>query len=334
MKTLKENWLPTMLATLVLCAVLVYQLLSVSVHADWQVATAYSELESVSGIAVMGDTVYATLERRHGDGEIVSLKGADREVLVGGLSKPDGLAVFGSNLIYTQESGMFPVFLLADGVSSPLFYANGAEGIMVTAAGEIFVVEDRPDGNLLKHDHGTGETSVVTANLEEAEGVCAMQSGEVYYTEKYHGAIYRPLILPQAEKNNITLDIDLPGCKTIVEADRMRLKQCFLNFMTNAVKYNKPGGSVTIRCEKKSEYLRINFTDTGFGISAEKQRNLFTPFDRLGRESGQIEGSGIGLVITKQLIEMMHGNLGIISTPDVGSTFWVELRSTGVEAHG
>jgi PAS domain S-box-containing protein len=112
----------------------------------------------------------------------------------------------------------------------------------------------------------------------------------------------------------------------IIWTDHTRLTQALLNLLSNAIKYNRKDGTVTISCQETSEHmLRISVTDTGIGIPEEKQHDLFVPFDRLGREAGEIQGTGIGLTITKQLIELLGGKLGFQSEEDKGSTFTIEV---------
>jgi len=117
------------------------------------------------------------------------------------------------------------------------------------------------------------------------------------------------------------------GCDGLyLLADRRRLLQVLHNLLSNAIKYNRPEGRVTIHCSRPdADHVRIAVTDTGPGISAEKQRELFQPFNRLGAEMGEVEGTGIGLLITRQLVELMGGALGLESHPGAGSTFWVDL---------
>ncbi|NQV57694.1 MAG: response regulator [Rhodospirillales bacterium] len=133
------------------------------------------------------------------------------------------------------------------------------------------------------------------------------------------------LTRPIADKRDISVDSAAIN-DAIVIADHIRLKQVFLNLIGNAVKYNVTGGKVTVSVEPQgSNELRICVADTGPGIPAEKQGELFQPFSRLGAEATEVEGTGIGLTITKQLVELMNGEIGFDSVPGKGSTFWIVL---------
>ncbi len=111
-----------------------------------------------------------------------------------------------------------------------------------------------------------------------------------------------------------------------VLADYTRVKQVLINLLSNAIKYNRKGGTVDVSCkETANNMFRISVTDTGRGIPEDKQIGLFKPFSRLGRETSDIEGTGIGLTVTKQLVELMEGRIGFESELNKGSTFWFEL---------
>jgi signal transduction histidine kinase/ActR/RegA family two-component response regulator len=118
-----------------------------------------------------------------------------------------------------------------------------------------------------------------------------------------------------------------PQTSLNVNADRTRLKQVLLNLLSNAVKYNREHGTVIVECAPGDEgRIRVAVQDTGAGLTPDQLRSLFQPFNRLGRDAS-IEGSGIGLVLTKRLVELMGGTIGVHSTPGTGSTFWIDLRS-------
>lgn len=136
----------------------------------------------------------------------------------------------------------------------------------------------------------------------------------------------RPLIEPLAAKAKIALEMPVPAADAMVRADYTRTKQALINLMSNAVKYNFEGGRIAVRAEQAADGLtRISVTDTGPGIPADRQAELFKPFNRLGAEVTEIEGTGIGLALTKKLVEMMEGRIGVESEIGVGSTFWFEL---------
>ena len=138
------------------------------------------------------------------------------------------------------------------------------------------------------------------------------------------------MIEPLAQKRGIRMSFPQGDAVYCVNADRTRVKQVLINLLSNAIKYNKPGGSVVVGCSAKSTsgMTRLTVTDTGPGLAPEKLGQLFQPFNRLGQESGGEEGTGIGLVVSKRLVELMDGVIGVESTPGKGSIFWVELIST------
>jgi PAS domain S-box-containing protein len=137
------------------------------------------------------------------------------------------------------------------------------------------------------------------------------------------------LVGPLAAEMGIHLDV--PGT-TVPErnilADLQRIKQVLLNLLANAIKYNRKGGRVTLSCaEPEPGRLRIEVSDTGPGIPPDKMARLFTPFERLGAEGTSIQGTGLGLALSKHLVEAMGGTLGVESAVGKGSTFWVEFST-------
>ena len=137
----------------------------------------------------------------------------------------------------------------------------------------------------------------------------------------------KAMIEPLAKQQGIKLSLPVLDVPYFVIADRVRLKQVFINLMTNAIKYNRPNGTIVVACTKILERTRISITDTGFGLSPEKINQLFQAFNRLGRETKSEEGTGIGLVVSKKMVELMGGTIGVESTVGVGSVFWFELAS-------
>ena len=136
----------------------------------------------------------------------------------------------------------------------------------------------------------------------------------------------RDMIAPLASQRGIGMAFP-DACPLNVLADRTRLKQILLNLLSNALKYNREQGQVAIECAPQAGgRVRISVRDTGVGLDAEQLALLFQPFNRLGQEGGTEEGSGIGLVVTKRLVELMDGSIGVSSAPGEGSIFWIELR--------
>jgi CheY-like chemotaxis protein len=134
---------------------------------------------------------------------------------------------------------------------------------------------------------------------------------------------------PQAKKRGIAMHFTSLQQPFFVHADRTRLKQVMINLLSNAIKYNRSGGSVIVSARPGSEgMVHISVADSGTGLSAGQLEQLFQPFNRLGREHGSEEGTGIGLVVTRQLVELMGGSIGVESTMDVGTTFWIELEAS------
>ncbi len=147
----------------------------------------------------------------------------------------------------------------------------------------------------------------------------------------------RSAIEPQAQKSGIRISFPEIDKQCFIKADRTRVKQVLSNLLSNAIKYNRMGGSVLVECgeassqrwtecgESAPQHLRISVTDTGPGLSPEQLAQLFRPFSRVGQETGAEADAGIGLVVTKRLVELMGGTIGVESAVGEGSVFWVDL---------
>jgi signal transduction histidine kinase/CheY-like chemotaxis protein len=134
------------------------------------------------------------------------------------------------------------------------------------------------------------------------------------------------LVQPLANQQKIQLQIEMtPGDDWYVQADLQRFKQVLLNLLSNAVNYNRVGGVVTVVGEEHAPSFRLWVRDTGRGMTAEKIGQLFTPFERLGAEETEVQGIGLGLAISRHLMEAMEGDIGVESIVGEGSAFWLEL---------
>ncbi len=163
-------------------------------------------------------------------------------------------------------------------------------------------------------ESGRIQMNPVAVNLEHVLGECVS------------------LVTPMADKRGIVVAYPRETVQGVtVSADTIRLKQVLLNLLSNAVKYNRELGRIDIDVAfPTASGVRISVRDTGRGIDAGRFSEIFTPFNRLGAETTNIEGTGIGLVITKRLVEMMGGGIGFDSLTGVGTTFWIDLNRTGV----
>jgi len=182
---------------------------------------------------------------------------------------------------------------------------NNAGGLLLELVNQVLDLSSIEEGNM--------EVSIEPVVLQDVLQEC------------------KSLIQPLADKNHIRLDFitDFTG---YVMADHTRLKQIILNLLSNAIKYNHDNGMVNIRCSHIAENrVRIEVRDTGYGIPDNKLNSLFEPFNRLDINPKKIEGTGIGLTISKKLTEMMKGTLSVQSETGRGSTFWIELE--GSQSH-
>jgi PAS domain S-box-containing protein len=167
--------------------------------------------------------------------------------------------------------------------------------------------------------------------INEILDLAAIESGHVSLsTEAVSlGAVMadcQAMMESQAQERSIRMTFPAFDNPVFVRADMTRLKQIVINLLSNAIKYNKERGTVVVDCRVSGpERIRISVRDTGQGLPPEKVAQLFQPFNRLGQEGSGVAGTGIGLVVTKRLAELMDGVFGVESTPGVGSVFWCEL---------
>ena len=145
------------------------------------------------------------------------------------------------------------------------------------------------------------------------------------------------LVMPAAAERRIAVTFDPSDAEydRYLQGDERRLRQVMLNLLSNAIKYNRPAGRIDVTCQLSDQGVRIDVTDTGPGIRAEDLPRLFTPFDRLGEESSDIEGTGIGLALSHRLVELMDGQLEVSSVVGTGSTFSLIMPpAAGVNSTG
>ena len=135
----------------------------------------------------------------------------------------------------------------------------------------------------------------------------------------------RRLLDPMAREREVHLHLRPPPAPGLVRADATRLQQVLLNLLSNAIKYNHHGGDVVLSYSALPGHLRIEVSDTGPGLSDEQQQRLFQAFERLDADLSAVEGAGIGLALSKALVDLMQGHIGVRSAAGQGSTFWVEL---------
>jgi PAS domain S-box-containing protein len=143
------------------------------------------------------------------------------------------------------------------------------------------------------------------------------------------------IVLPLITERALRLIDECPtGAEWQVLADRLRLRQVLVNLLSNAAKYNREHGTITVRCERRADRIRLSVSDTGMGIAPERLARLFQPFERLGAELGEVEGTGIGLALSKQLADLMGATLGADTSVGAGSVFWIELPRADSRAAG
>ena len=155
-------------------------------------------------------------------------------------------------------------------------------------------------------------------------GTLRLQPQAVALADAVHEC--QALVAPVMQQHGVQLEVQGPAGRH-VQADPTRLRQVLLNLLSNAAKYNRPGGRARLVWADAGARLRLEVHDEGAGLTAAQQARLFSPFERLGAEHGPVEGTGIGLALSKWLVERMGGAIGVCSSPGAGSCFWVELQA-------
>ncbi len=201
--------------------------------------------------------------------------------------------------------------------------------------GQILQMQDLPQTQADRVGHIVSAGRHLLGLINEVLDIARIEAGRVELSLEPVGVeeILREaldLIRPLAAERGITLhapDGEHPLRLQHVMADRQRFKQVLLNLLSNAVKYNKAGGGVSVELGGcvAGGHLSVRVRDTGLGIPADKIERLFVAFDRLGREHSEIQGTGLGLALSKRLIEAMQGAIGVDSVVGEGATFWLEL---------
>jgi signal transduction histidine kinase/CheY-like chemotaxis protein len=167
--------------------------------------------------------------------------------------------------------------------------------------------------------------------IDEILDLAAIESGKLSLSQQPVRLMQvmresQAMIESQAEHRGIALSFLPFDTSWHVKADPTRLKQVLINLLSNAIKYNRAHGTVEVKCMASTSHrIRISITDSGAGLPGEMLAQLFQPFNRLGQETGTEEGTGIGLVLTRRLVELMGGTMGVQSTLGIGSEFWFEL---------
>ncbi|MFA6902484.1 MAG: PAS domain-containing protein, partial [Gallionellaceae bacterium] len=197
---------------------------------------------------------------------------------------------------------------------------------------QLFIMDDelpqKTRENSRQIEHAGKHLLSLVNDLIDLSRIEANKMGLSLEAVKLKEVVCDSLAMVQSMAHDKGVKIVLVQCdvlEIILLADFNRLRQSLINLLTNAIKYNNANGTVRMLCEVIGERAHIAVSDTGPGIPLDKQGRIFTAFDRLGEERGDIEGTGIGLVITKRIVEAMNGSIGFESTPGQGSTFWLEL---------
>lgn len=239
-------------------------------------------------------------------------------------------AILRSRLIASNRVKSDFISLISHEIRTPLTVINGFSRILAEASN----LEER-EQDYARRIYYSGEHLLTVIN--DMLDISAIESGKVNVemssveiTGLLRDCCY--MMKSLTEKTGIKLIENLGKDNVFVFADPIRLKQIVLNLVSNAIKYNKQNGHVEISLEDiNQEFYRLNIRDDGYGIPDDKRDLIFRPFERLERDKSSVRGTGLGLAITKKLVHMMGGDIGYVSQPGVGSTFWVDIRKSQAE---
>ncbi|MEY2445155.1 MAG: hypothetical protein QOE00_1735, partial [Ilumatobacteraceae bacterium] len=209
----------------------------------------------------------------------------------------------------------------------------------VLGFGQLLQLDDMTDAQRSHVDHIMNAGRHLLGLIDEVLDLARVESGElrmslepVSVAEVVDQAV--SMMRPLAGTRWIDIIVDTGACgEDHVRADRQRLTQVLVNLLANAVKYNRDRGEIRISVDAgEDDRLRLTVADTGIGIARRDLDRLFAPFERLDAHHTTIEGTGLGLMLTKQLVEAMAGEIGVSSTVGVGTSFWVELSKVAARA--
>ena len=268
------------------------------IFCEWFITPLTDNQHNISGIAAMALDI---TEKRHNELAIIQSK---EEAEKANQAKSDFLSSMSHELRTPLNAILgFTQLLSFEKALTEKQHSHVSE---INSAGNLLLELVNQILDLAKIEKGHLQLSIEQVNLSDVFKEC------------------RAMISPLAEQNGLSLNIKTETNGYVI-ADYTRLKQVMLNLLSNAIKYNKKNGSVNLKVQQKeNNIVRINIMDTGTGISEELLQEIFQPFNRLNA-AYNIEGTGIGLSISKQLVEMMKGEIGVTSKINEGSNFWIEL---------